>query len=64
MDTPAGMGRDEPRVAVLADIESPGGVVRVAATHLSVLPLSSGTELRRRCAASAGVLARPSWRAT
>lgn len=39
--------RDEPRVALLADIESPGGPVRVVATHLSYLPVSNGRQLRR-----------------
>jgi len=39
--------RDEPRVALLADIEAPGGVVRGVATHLSFLPVSSGRQLRR-----------------
>lgn len=39
--------RDEPRVALLADIEAPGGALRVVATHLSFLPVSSGRQLRR-----------------
>ena len=39
--------RDEPRVAVLADIDAPAGAMRVVATHLSYLPLSSGRQLRR-----------------
>ncbi len=39
--------RDEPRAALLADIDTPGGPVRLAATHLSYLPLSNGRQLRR-----------------
>jgi endonuclease/exonuclease/phosphatase family metal-dependent hydrolase len=39
--------RDEPRVAVLADLESPQGPLRVVATHLSFLPVSNGRQLRR-----------------
>jgi endonuclease/exonuclease/phosphatase family metal-dependent hydrolase len=39
--------RDEPRVAVLADIESPEGPVTVANTHLSFINLWNGRQLRR-----------------
>jgi endonuclease/exonuclease/phosphatase family metal-dependent hydrolase len=39
--------RDEPRVALLADVETPGGPMRVATTHLSFLPVSSRRQLRR-----------------
>jgi endonuclease/exonuclease/phosphatase family metal-dependent hydrolase len=38
--------RDEPRVAILAEVEASGGAIRVVATHLSFLPLSSGRQLR------------------
>jgi endonuclease/exonuclease/phosphatase family metal-dependent hydrolase len=38
--------RDEPRVAVRADVPTPGGHVCVVATHLSFLPVSSGRQLR------------------
>jgi endonuclease/exonuclease/phosphatase family metal-dependent hydrolase len=42
---------DEPRVALIADIETPHGVVRVASTHLSFLPGCNLVQLRRvtRC---------------
>jgi endonuclease/exonuclease/phosphatase family metal-dependent hydrolase len=39
--------RDEPRVALLADLQTPHGPLRVATTHLSFLPVSSGRQLRR-----------------
>ena len=39
--------RDETRVAVVADVESPLGPLRVTTTHLSFLPPSSGRQLRR-----------------
>jgi endonuclease/exonuclease/phosphatase family metal-dependent hydrolase len=39
--------RDEPRVALLADVQAPRGPLRVATTHLSFLPVSSGPQLRR-----------------
>jgi endonuclease/exonuclease/phosphatase family metal-dependent hydrolase len=39
--------RDEPRVALVADVETPSGPLRLGATHLSYLPLSSGRQLRR-----------------
>ena len=38
--------RDEPRVALLADVQAPSGPLRVATTHLSFLPVSSGRQLR------------------
>ncbi|MET0840327.1 MAG: endonuclease/exonuclease/phosphatase family protein [Marmoricola sp.] len=38
--------RDEPRVAVRAEVQAPGGPIHVVATHLSFLPLSSGRQLR------------------
>ena len=38
--------RDEPRVAVSADLEGPTGPLRVVATHLSFLPVSNGRQLR------------------
>ncbi len=38
--------RDEPRVAVLADLETPRGAMRVTVTHLSFLPLWNGRQLR------------------
>src|SRR3954468_5456024 len=39
--------RDEPRVAVVADIESPEGPVTVANTHLSFIDVWNGRQLRR-----------------
>ena len=39
--------RDEPRVAVVADIETPEGPVTVANTHLSFINLWNGRQLRR-----------------
>ena len=40
--------RDEPRVALVADVEtSRSDALRVVATHLSFLPVSSGRQLRR-----------------
>ncbi len=39
--------RDEPRVALVADVETPNGSMRIVATHLSFLPVSSGRQLRR-----------------
>ena len=39
--------RDEPRVAVVADIETPEGPVTVANTHLSFIDLWNGWQLRR-----------------
>jgi endonuclease/exonuclease/phosphatase family metal-dependent hydrolase len=38
---------DEPRVAVVARIDTPGGVVSVVCTHLSFLPLWSSVQLHR-----------------
>jgi endonuclease/exonuclease/phosphatase family metal-dependent hydrolase len=38
---------EEPRVALIADIETPHGVVRVASTHLSFLPGPNLVQLRR-----------------
>ena len=38
---------EEPRVALIADIETPHGVVRVASTHLSFLPGCNLVQLRR-----------------
>lgn len=38
--------RDEHRVTLLADVRTPGGPMRVATTHLSFLPVSSGQQLR------------------
>ena len=39
--------RDEPRVAVAAVVEAPGGVVTVASTHLSFVPGWNAVQLRR-----------------
>ena len=39
--------RDEPRVAVVADVETPDGVVTVANTHLSFIDWWNGRQLRR-----------------
>ena len=39
--------RDEPRVAVVADVESPEGPVTVANTHLSFIDIWNGWQLRR-----------------
>jgi endonuclease/exonuclease/phosphatase family metal-dependent hydrolase len=39
--------RDEPRVAVVADVESPDGPLEVACTHLSYLSWWNGLQLRR-----------------
>ena len=38
--------RDEPRVAVAARVEAPGGPLTVVTTHLSFLPLWNGHQLR------------------
>jgi endonuclease/exonuclease/phosphatase family metal-dependent hydrolase len=38
--------RDEPRVAVAADVEAPGGPVTVATTHLSFVPRWNRHQLR------------------
>lgn len=38
--------RDEPRVAVVADLETPHGRLHVACTHLSYLPWWNGRQLR------------------
>jgi len=38
---------EEPRVALIADIETPHGVVRIASTHLSFLPGINLVQLRR-----------------
>ena len=38
--------RDEPRVAVRAELRAPSAPLRVVATHLSFLPVSSGRQLR------------------
>jgi endonuclease/exonuclease/phosphatase family metal-dependent hydrolase len=39
--------RDEPRVAVVAAVETPHGRVQVVSTHLSFLPWWNGVQLRR-----------------
>jgi endonuclease/exonuclease/phosphatase family metal-dependent hydrolase len=39
--------RDEPRVAIVADVDAPGGPLTVVTTHLSFLPVSNGRQLRR-----------------
>jgi endonuclease/exonuclease/phosphatase family metal-dependent hydrolase len=39
--------RDEPRVAVLATVQTPSGALLVAATHLSFLPGWNAVQLRR-----------------
>jgi endonuclease/exonuclease/phosphatase family metal-dependent hydrolase len=41
--------RDEPRVGVAAVIDGPFGVMTVAATHLSFVPLWNVVQLRRLC---------------
>jgi endonuclease/exonuclease/phosphatase family metal-dependent hydrolase len=46
--------RDEPRVCVVADIESPDGPVQVACTHLSFLPGWNRHQLRRLVSALSG----------
>jgi endonuclease/exonuclease/phosphatase family metal-dependent hydrolase len=38
--------RDEPRVALLADLQTPRGPMRVVTTHLSFLPWWNGHQLR------------------
>ncbi len=38
--------RDEPRVAIVADVTTPDGELRVVTTHLSFLPVSNGAQLR------------------
>ena len=38
--------RDEPRVALCADLEAPNGPLRVVTAHLSFLPLWNGRQLR------------------
>lgn len=39
--------RDEPRVAIVADVALPDGELRVVTTHLSFLPVSNGVQLRQ-----------------
>jgi endonuclease/exonuclease/phosphatase family metal-dependent hydrolase len=39
--------RDEPRVAIVADVDAPGGPMTVVTTHLSFLPVSNRRQLRR-----------------
>lgn len=39
--------RDEPRVAVVADVETPRGMLQVAGTHLSYLSPWNGVQLRK-----------------
>jgi endonuclease/exonuclease/phosphatase family metal-dependent hydrolase len=46
--------RDEPRVAVAATVEAPGGVVTVVNTHLSFIDWWNGRQLRRLVSALAG----------
>jgi endonuclease/exonuclease/phosphatase family metal-dependent hydrolase len=48
--------RDEPRVCVLAEIDSPAGRIHVANTHLSFLPAWNRHQLRRLVKALANVL--------
>ncbi len=43
--------RDEPRVAVVAEVDAPGGRLDVVATHLSFLRPWNGRQLRRLMAA-------------
>jgi endonuclease/exonuclease/phosphatase family metal-dependent hydrolase len=38
---------DEPRVAVVAEVDAPGRPLSVATTHVSFLPWSNGRQLRR-----------------
>jgi endonuclease/exonuclease/phosphatase family metal-dependent hydrolase len=38
--------RDEPRVAVVADLDTPGGPLRVATTHLTFIPRWNARQLR------------------
>jgi endonuclease/exonuclease/phosphatase family metal-dependent hydrolase len=45
---------DEPRVAVVADVQAPGGPVTVVCTHLSFIPWWNLVQLRRLLAAVAG----------
>jgi endonuclease/exonuclease/phosphatase family metal-dependent hydrolase len=45
--------QDEPRVAIAAVVEAPGGVVTVASTHLSFVPGWNAAQLRRVCRALA-----------
>jgi endonuclease/exonuclease/phosphatase family metal-dependent hydrolase len=44
---PAAVIGEEPRVALIADIETPRGFMRVASTHLSFLPGCNLVQLRR-----------------
>ena len=39
--------QDEPRVGLAAVVEAPGGVLTVATTHLSFVPVWNGVQLRR-----------------
>jgi endonuclease/exonuclease/phosphatase family metal-dependent hydrolase len=51
--------RDEPRVAIVAEVAAPRGPLRVVTTHLSFLPTSNGAQLRllvRRLAERSGRL--------
>jgi endonuclease/exonuclease/phosphatase family metal-dependent hydrolase len=51
--------RDEPRVAIVAEVAAPHGPLRVVTTHLSFLPTSNGAQLRllvRRLAERSGRL--------
>jgi endonuclease/exonuclease/phosphatase family metal-dependent hydrolase len=47
--------RDEPRVAVVAEVDAPIGRLHVATTHLSFLPAWNGRQLRLLLRALAGV---------
>jgi endonuclease/exonuclease/phosphatase family metal-dependent hydrolase len=46
--------RDEQRVALVAEVHSPHGLLRVVATHLSFVPWSGGRQLRRLLAEAVG----------
>lgn len=46
---------DEPRVGLAAVVETPGGVMTIATTHLSFVPVWNGLQLRRLVAELAGL---------
>ncbi|MCA1711102.1 MAG: endonuclease/exonuclease/phosphatase family protein [Actinobacteria bacterium] len=43
--------QDEPRVAIAAVVETPAGVMTIATTHLSFVPVWNGVQLRTLCKA-------------
>ena len=42
--------QDEPRIGLAAVVQTPSGVITVATTHLSFVPVWNGVQLRKLCA--------------